>query len=122
MFNLWSPDRLNILTTASFFLIPSPNRSILIILIPGASAAKKGAYLPELYKALVLNTKMLIYIDSIISDINYLKRGQKSKNTIPIVMCTSFLFSFCIQISTFINSKCLYEGTYFNKKKTLIHG
>jgi hypothetical protein len=93
--NLRSPDRLIDLTIASFFIIPDPNRSILKILIPGASAARKGAYLPELHKVLILN-KMLIYIDSIISEFIYLKRGQKSKNTIPIVICTSFLLSFCM--------------------------
>ena len=50
--NLWYPDRLIVVdfATASFFVIPNPYRSNLIILIPGASAATKGAYLPELQK------------------------------------------------------------------------
>jgi hypothetical protein len=92
------------LTIASFFIIPDPNKSILKILTPGATAARKGAYLPELHKVLVLNM-MLIYIDRIISEFNYLKRGQKSKKTIPIVICTSFLLSFCMQIEDFIDTK-----------------
>jgi hypothetical protein len=51
--NLRSPERLIDLTIASFFTIPNPNRSILILLTPGATAARKGAYLPELYKVSV---------------------------------------------------------------------
>ena len=51
--NLRSPERLIDLTIASFFTSPSPSRSILIMLTPGASAARKGAYVPELYEMLV---------------------------------------------------------------------
>jgi hypothetical protein len=43
VYNLGSPDRLIDFTIASFFITPNPSRSILIILIPGATAARKGA-------------------------------------------------------------------------------
>jgi len=43
----------------------------------------------------ISDTKMMIYNDWGVSESYYLKRGQKSKNTSPTLIWTSFLLSFC---------------------------